>query len=79
MNEELVKKSYNKGEFIKILIDMEYGLDLSMVLTEIKNRVVLTPILGGGLNPDLKYEVVLTFDSEKIKINKLTKEVRVEK
>jgi len=75
--EDILKEKYEKREFLKILIDRE--LDLNYALRIIENSIRLTPLYGGGLNVDGKYEVILTFDSKQIHIDKIHKTIEVKK
>jgi len=77
LEENRLMNQYRKGEFIKIVIDKE--LDLNQTLRFIKDNIRLTPLYGGHLNADAKYEIMLTFDSKNIKINKINKKVEVKK
>ncbi len=77
LEENRIKNQYENGEFITIIIDKEFILENALNL--IQQSIRLTPLYGGHLNVDAKYEIILTFDSNNIKINKKTIKVEVKK
>lgn len=86
MSEKILTEKYEKNQCIRIVIDKELikeklkeKIELVHLIATIRNRIQITPLYGGNLNSEGKYEMILTFASENINIDPYTKEVRIKK